>query len=659
MISKWKKWTAVLLSLLLLLPMALTGSGSIASPQQESSLETAVNSVPHQAATIEQAVQELTATASEPTSTASAKEAAHEDGCNGDCPYCPTIILPGIGQSRAFLLDEEGNHAVDAQGNEITSWPLYFNVNELIKELALPLVKMLITQKDNGFTDKASDVLAEMLSVNQTNPDGTLKNKIETVRYYQSFADCSQEDRDYFYRMVPVEPLTEVMGEDHVYFFTFNAFGEPFEAAKDLNDYIQMVKEQTGHDQVNLLAVSLGGTVATAYFNAYPETTDIHKVVNAVAALDGSSIVSDLLKGSNIITDEYLYTDLFPDLIGEDEPLSYLVNILVRIIPKQVIYDLLDKALSKVMDTLIVNCPSMWALVPSREYPALREQYLSDEAHAALRAKTDRYYEAQKQMETEVPRQVSRGVEIYNLCGYGMPFGAVNYPYFGLVGSTPTLSTDEIIEIYSTSMHAKSAPLGETFPADYTQTGAFCTDPTHNHISPDRTIDASAGVLPEQTWYYYQQDHEGIAGNDAALKLAATLLLSEEPMSVHSDPEHFPQFNGTRNTKYLRRDVIPIFEQAQASGAIDTLPQEQQEELYAAMEQVNEMLASTIADAQQEQQAEARLRAALADAGLMEAPSEASETWNRIAKTLCEFLSDVLYRVLGPRGFSDVARHIS
>lgn len=42
----------------------------------------------------------------------------------------------------------------------------------MIKEPAVPLVKMLITQKDDGFTDKASDVLAEMLSVNRTNPDG-------------------------------------------------------------------------------------------------------------------------------------------------------------------------------------------------------------------------------------------------------------------------------------------------------------------------------------------------------------------------------------------------------------------------------------------------------------------------------------------------------
>lgn len=428
---------------------------------------------------------------------------------------------------------------------------------------------MLITQKDDGFTDKTSDVLAEMLSVNRTNPDGTLANKIETVRYYQSFAECDEEDREYFYRMVPVQPLTGVVGEDHVYFFTFNAFGEPYEAAKDLNDYIQMVKEQTGHEKVNLLPVSLGGTVATAYFSAYPETQDINKVVNVVAALDGSSIVSDLLKGSNIITDEYLYTDLFLDLIGEDEPLSYLVNILVRTIPRQVIYDLLDKALSKVLDTLVV-----------------------------------------------------------------------------------------IIEVYSTAMHAKSTQLGKTFPAGYRQDGAFCKDPSHHHLSPDRTVDAPAGVLPEQTWYYRNQDHEGIAGNDAALKLTATLLLGAAPMSVHSFPERFPQFNGMRNTKDLRRDVIPIFEQAQADGTVAALLQAQRDELYAAMEQVNTMLASTIADDEQAKAAEARLRAALADAGLMEGPSESAETWNKIAKVLCEFISDVLYKVLGPRGFSDVARHM-
>lgn len=38
----------------------------------------------------------------------------------------------------------------------------------------------------------------------------------------------------------------------------------------------------------------------------------------------------------------------------------------------------------------------------------------------------------------------------------------------------------------------------------------------------------------------------------------------------------------------------------------------------------------------------------------MEGTSQSAETWNRIAKTLCEFIFDVLYKVLGPHGFSDV-----
>lgn len=42
----------------------------------------------------------------------------------------------------------------------------------------------------------------------------------------------------------------------------------------------------------------------------------------------------------------------------------------------------------------------------------------------------------------------------------------------------------------------------------------------------------------------------------------------------------------------------------------------------------------------------------------MEGTSQSAETWNRIAKTLCEFIFDVLYKVLGPHGFSDVIRHI-
>ena len=63
-------------------------------------------------------------------------------------------------------------------------------------------------------------------------------------------------------------------------------------------------------------------------------------------------------------------------------------------------------------------------------------------------------------------------------------------------------NADFIIQTDSTSMGAHFANVGETLPDDYVQQNTHCSDPTHNHISPDRVVDASAGLLPDTTFYF-------------------------------------------------------------------------------------------------------------------------------------------------------------
>ena len=86
--------------------------------------------------------------------------------CGGTCEHCPTVIVPGIGQSDTYMYDGD-EIAVDENGDEITGWPLYVNANQAVKSLLVPLVKMLVTQKDNGFSEKFGQTLREGLYVNQ------------------------------------------------------------------------------------------------------------------------------------------------------------------------------------------------------------------------------------------------------------------------------------------------------------------------------------------------------------------------------------------------------------------------------------------------------------------------------------------------------------
>ena len=78
----------------------------------------------------------------------------HVDELEKDEVY-PTILIHGIGQAKTFMLDGEGNDAVDPDGKKITGWPLYFYVPELVIKLIVPIILSLITQKDCGLSKTA------------------------------------------------------------------------------------------------------------------------------------------------------------------------------------------------------------------------------------------------------------------------------------------------------------------------------------------------------------------------------------------------------------------------------------------------------------------------------------------------------------------------
>ena len=120
----------------------------------------------------------------------------------------------------------------------------------------------------------------------------------------------SQDDRDYFYRMIPMKSVVdEIGGEDNLYFFTFPLISDPFISAANLNSYIQLVKEQTGKDKVNIVTISLGGTILTAYLEHYKNTNypDINKVLNVVSCLDGTDVMGDFYMRNFNIEDEFFF----------------------------------------------------------------------------------------------------------------------------------------------------------------------------------------------------------------------------------------------------------------------------------------------------------------------------------------------------------------
>ena len=557
--------------------------------------------------------------------------------CNGDCEFYPTIIVPGLGQSNTWLADENGVLLTDDAGNYITSFPAYVQTDSLIKTLALPALKSLLTQSDAGLSEAASQAVWDAFGHQACDENGLPSDRIVTERYLQSTADTPDFGQTEVFGHVPFNLYDTEQPFDHMYYFAYSSFGNHLQLVDELYEFIQMVKAQTGHDKVNLVPLSQGGTLFSGLIEYYPEVVnELHKIILVVPALDGSTIIGDAFNDRFSIDDtDFLYNGFLENLGLLDEFTARLIEVALRILPDEVITKVVDAALTTLVEDVMTTSTNMWVLCPSADYPTAAEKYLSTPERAELRRQTDIYYQAQLNSKANISNLVKNGVQVFCFVEYDTPLINVGT-------SWNTENGDYIIQTDSTSMGAYFANVGETLPEDYVQKNTYCSDPTHNHISPDRVVDASAGLLPDHTFYFDGQRHDLTALNDIILKLALELIASDDVKDVYSSPD-FPQFNIGRITSNVRiylNQVKGINTSGMSAAEI--------EEINAAVAEAESILNSTTGVIGEAEACEARLVNILVNAGLMEAPAVPKDP------TLFRKVSLWLFENYGTDGFSEL-----
>ena len=247
--------------------------------------------------------------------------------------HTPCVILPGIGQSKVEL--------VNADGDKIKmAWPLDVEGEDILDALKMPLAKMMLLRRDAGFSDKVKEVFSGIADPIATLPDGSMKNKLRVVSYPRSLAECEADEKRYIYKMVPLQMLSERIGEENLFFFSYNSFGDTYEIAEELSDFIDMVKEKTGSGKVNLVPVSLGGALSTAYFRLFRHKKDIKRVMYFVAALGGSHLIADIMEKNIIPENGVSMIEMLTDKGTADKVSGFL-----KLLPNGVFEATINKAL--------------------------------------------------------------------------------------------------------------------------------------------------------------------------------------------------------------------------------------------------------------------------------------------------------------------------
>ena len=569
--------------------------------------------------------------------------------------YIPSIVIPGIFQSETKYYD----------GAKVqTNSPFFMDdtldiVGMALTDALIPIGNLLINQedKDEQAAYAVANLLGEVLvEKNRCDENGKFVHDIRATKYNDSFRDLSAYDQEYILDQIPLQNYIDIAGEENLYFFSYASFGNMIDTAQELYDFIQFVKADSGSDKVNIVPISQGGSVANALLQIYADNgrsvaEDIHRILYIVPALDGSILMGEIYQ-YGLLDDSYeLYNTMFPALMGEDDMMSYLVNIILRILPNADINNILDVAVKVLIEDYLRYSTLFWGLCPSGNYPACREMYLLDEGLENILAQADWYYEAQCNSDANILQAKADGVEIFDVVDY-------NYPLYQLVDSYDDVNADGIIQLDSTSMGAFSLGVDKKLPADYVPTHSNCEDPqNHDHTDPNGIVDVCTGLLPETTFYFYNQDHEKTGSNDVIMKLAAAILTDNSFTSVHSYPDRFPQFNVGRNSKGLMRDVEKM-------KAYDTskLSPELKAELEDAIAQAEEALNNTVVDINEFEAAKANFYSVCdkvekyENGEINEAPKEngAYMDFSNALAQIVEVLSKLFYILFGGAGFGDM-----
>ncbi len=615
--------------------------------------------------------------ADEPTvTTADSLECAFAEGTNS-----LVVFVTGIGQSYSYLFDQSyvDKHGEDLQTFEVygdliakgeyqSKWNLFNSFDEAFSDpmtifnLVTVVMELFASAmlRTNLFTQPQVEAIVRgLFKFNLVGEDGNANPRVVTPKYPMSVSEypsitledgtVESEAKSRFYSSIPCEDIAkQKFGEDYekyLYVFNYSAFSYTSKNVEEMHKFIETIlasdnAKELGATDVVLVPMSMGASVVTAYMDAYPTVAENHirRVVSIVGAWDGSDVVADLLARNYADNSaDLFYNGLLSDLIGE--PWGYVVNVALRIFPKETLRGFVDAALGAIATELLCATPSLCNLIPVDKYDGVKDLIKSD----VVKAEADAFQAAKKDLDKTMKALEKEGVTFSFISGYGLPFGAItsDYSAFGFMKSAAETNSDEIINIDSTAPGTSFVPAGTQFE-----------DEEGRELSPDKEIDISTTIRKDATWFFYQQKHE-LEYNNVAIALAIELATGNVKTvadcdNLEEDGYYFPQFNGARNTRnYIRYNLGDLERYCKENNY--TLTAEQQAVLDAA----NKMMENPICDPEVDDPYITAVEDMMVEMGIYDAPTEPT-TGDKVLNGVLKGLNDVVYAIFGAKGFINI-----
>ncbi|MDR2524589.1 MAG: hypothetical protein LBC83_00100 [Oscillospiraceae bacterium] len=313
------------------------------------------------------------------------------------------------------------------------------------------------------------------------------------------------------------------------FYFGYDFRMDPMESGRQLNDFIQAVKAQTGRSKVAVISESEGACVVMAYLAQFG-TADLDAMVLQIGAFNGLELVGQLFKGEVHVDAQALVNYLCAYVPDESGAFRFFLQALkslgvIDAVVRPVEYGVLPNIQRRLFDICLLpifgHFAALWTFVPADDFDEAKAYLFNgrEGEYTKLIGEIDAYHSAVG-MKTEQLLLGARadGVRVALMVGYNnpaMPFT----PYSNYQG-------DGLIDTAHSSAGATVAPYGETL-----------ANTAGKYAAPDGCIDASTCVLPDTTWFFKNSGHS--AG--AMRELRDWFVQSETAYTVFSDAR-FPQY---------------------------------------------------------------------------------------------------------------------
>lgn len=418
-----------------------------------------------------------------------------------------SLAVPALGTYEEYptiyVTGAQTNKIYDAEGNYVSDFSFDFagiiaeNNNELLASFAWGMLTDDYSEWAGKFHTIAVDVFGgSALDKNGEATNGTHpEHHSSTVDVEEKFGDYGIWDYRFWYDW-RISPLV---------------------VAEDLEAYIDRVIAATGKDKVNIVGRCYGANVIAAYVELNKDHAEkyVDDISYYAPSIEGIDFMTALFTGDIYLDDQGVenFGAWFienKDLIKDDAVAMFVVTLVELLNQAKALgftAEMLDLLIQRIKTYLIppilrdtfASWPSYWSMVTEGNLEKAIDFIFADckDEYAGFIAKVRDYHATvQVNHADTVKEMMNKGVRYNVFAKYNFP----EYPIY--VGST--IQSDGDTPIPRQTFGATAADYGEVLSEEYIAT---ISEENLKYLSPDFKIDASTGMLPENTWYVKNLHH--------------------------------------------------------------------------------------------------------------------------------------------------------